>query len=126
MNDVNENAASSSKVWHQKKNTRSSIEKSIAKIQNRLTETRLTHHNFEIFNVPYFETVFADVREKLSRQREDKMLDLGVSGTICGIFVSMTTKAAVHLGLVHNQEHRLRAAQDIVRCYARVDPGTRK
>ena len=64
VKDANENAASSSQAWHQNENTRSSIGKPIAKsdqhsgigkpiaqIQNRLTETRMTHHNFEIFNV---------------------------------------------------------------------------
>ena len=44
---------------------RSSIEKSIAKVQNPLMETRLIHHNFEIFNTPYLEKVFANVRLKL-------------------------------------------------------------
>ena len=67
VKDVNENTASCSRVWHQNENARtrieksttkadqrSGIEKSIAKIQNRLTVTWLTHHKFEILNVPYF------------------------------------------------------------------------
>ena len=40
VKDVNENTASSSQVWHQDENTRASIGKPIAEIQNRLTETR--------------------------------------------------------------------------------------
>ena len=95
VKDVNENTTSSSQVWHQNENTRTSIEKSMAKadqrssmkksmakMQNRLTETRLTHHNFEIFNVPYFEKVFPNVRKKLSRREEDQTLDLKVNGII--------------------------------------------
>ena len=88
VKNVNENAASSSR--HQNENTRPSVEKSIAEIQNRFTETRSTNHIFEILNTPYLEKVFANVRQKLSRQEEDKMLDLGVNGIILGIFVSAT------------------------------------
>ena len=79
--NVNENAAYRSQVWHQNENNRSGIGKSVAKayqrsrlekaiaiIQSRLAETRSTHHNFEIFNVPYLEKLFADVRQKLSRR----------------------------------------------------------
>ena len=88
VKNANENAASSSR--HQNENTRPSIEKSIAEIQNRFTETRSTNHIFEILNTPYLEKVFANVRQKLSRQEEDKMLDLGVNGIILGIFVSAT------------------------------------
>ena len=72
----------SSQVWHQYENTRTGIGKPIAQIQNRLTETRLTHHNFEIFNVPHLKKVFADVRQKLSRQEGDQMQDLEVSWII--------------------------------------------
>ena len=42
--DVNENAASSSQVWHQNENTRSGIRKPVAITLNRLSETRLLHH----------------------------------------------------------------------------------
>ena len=53
--DVNENTESSSQVWHQNANTRSRIEKQVARMLNRLSETRLTHHNFQTFNVRHFE-----------------------------------------------------------------------
>ena len=52
--DVNENAASSSEVWHQKWKTlvQASRNEWITKTQNRLKETRLTHHILEISNHP--------------------------------------------------------------------------
>ena len=81
------NAASSSQAWHQNENTcpsieksmakadqRSSIEKLLRKKQNRLTETKLTHHNFEILT-PH---TFRKSSQKLSRPEEDQMLDLEV------------------------------------------------
>ena len=43
---------------------------------NRLSETRLSHHNFQIFNVKHLEKVLPNVRQ---------------------IFMSATMKAAVHL-----------------------------
>ena len=79
VEDANESAASNSQMWHQNENNRSSIEKpmakedqrsriekSIAKVKNRLTETRLTHHNF----TPYLGRVFANIRQK-SRRRQN-------------------------------------------------------
>ena len=54
----------------------------MAQIMNRLTEPSLTHHTFEIVNVPHLEKAFANARQKFSRQ------DLK----------SATTKAAMHLG----------------------------
>ena len=97
MKDENENTASCSRVWHKNENARtrieestakadqrSGIEKSTAKIQNRLTVTRLTHHKFEILDVPYFEKVSASVRQKLKRLEEDQILDLKVNGITWG------------------------------------------
>ena len=54
----------------------------MAQIMNRLTEPSLTHHTFEIVNVPHLEKAFANARQKFSRQD----------------FKSATTKAAMHLG----------------------------
>ena len=111
VKDVNENTASSSQVSRQNESTRTSTEKSmakadqrsdivksIAKKHNRLTETRLTHHNVEIFTRPYLEKVFANDPQKLSRQEEDRMLDLKANGIVWRIFMSATMRAAVHLG----------------------------
>ena len=64
---VKENTASSSQVWHQNENTFSGIGKPVAKLRNRLSETRLIHHNFQMFNVNHLEKVFSNVRQKLSR-----------------------------------------------------------
>ena len=64
----------------------------------RLTETRLTHHNFQSFDVPCLKKIIANVRQKLSRQEEAQMLDVEVNGRIWGHFMSATMKAAVHLG----------------------------
>ena len=82
---------------------RSGIGKPIAQIHNRLTETKLAHNNFQIFNVPYLKKVFTNVRQKFSRHEEDQMLDLEVNGIIWWIFLSETMKAAVRLGPVHEQ-----------------------
>ena len=64
---------------------------------NRLSETRLTHHNVQIFNVNHLEKVFSNVRQKPSRPEGMKMLDVEANGMIWRIFMSATTKAAVHL-----------------------------
>ena len=82
----------------------SSIEKSMAREQDRLTETRLTHHNFEISNTPYLEKLLTNVRHKLSRQEVDQMLDLKVNGISWRIFMLATLKAAVHLGLHYKKD----------------------
>ena len=66
VKDVNENTASSSQVWHQNENTRFGIGNQLRKMLDRLSETKLTHHNFEIFNVTHFEKVFSNVRQLLS------------------------------------------------------------
>ena len=60
----------------------SGIGKPMAQMMNRLTEPSLTHHTFEIVNVPHLERAFANARQKFSRQD----------------FKSATTKAAMHLG----------------------------
>ena len=59
---------------------RSGIGQPTAQMPNRLAETRLTRHNFEILNVPHFEKVLANVLQKLSRQEGDKMQDFDVNG----------------------------------------------
>ena len=73
-----------------KADQRSSIEKSIAKKQNRLTETRLTHHNLEILNATYLEKVFASVQQKLSCLEEDQKLYLKVNVIIWGINIRVS------------------------------------
>ena len=59
---------------------RSGIGQPIAQMPNRLAETRMTHNNFEILNVPHLEKVLANVLHKLSRQEGDNMQDLEVNG----------------------------------------------
>ena len=54
------------------------------------------------------------------------MLDLKVTGITWGIFVSATMKAAVHLGPDYEKNLFIRAALDIVRYYAKMDPESRK
>ena len=86
--DVNDNAASSSQVWHLNENTPYCIGKPCAKTSNRLNEIRLTHHDFQIFNVDHLEKVFSNVRQKLSRLEWDEMLDVEINGMIWRIFIS--------------------------------------
>ena len=101
VQDVNENAASSSQVCHQNEHTRTGIEKSIAQIQNRLTESS-TSKTLRIF--------VANVRQKLSRQEEDQMLAL--NGIFWRIFVSDTegsssSRTRLREKAVYHHEHRL-------------------
>ena len=42
-------------MWHQNEDTRSGIGKQVAQMFDRLSETRLTHHKFEMFNVKHLE-----------------------------------------------------------------------
>ena len=94
----------------------SGIGKPMSKTMNRLTEPSLTHHTFEIVNVPHLEKASANARQKFSRQE----------------FKSATTKTAMHLGpdceqkSVHCHEHRLRAAQNIIRYLGKFDPESKK
>ena len=67
-------------------------------MSNRLSETRLTHHSFEIVDVKYLEKVFSSVRQKFSRPEGDEMRDVEVNG------------------------HRLREGQNNVRYLAEFDP----
>ena len=78
---VNEDTASSSQVWHQNKNTRSGIVKPVSKMINRLGETRLTHHNFQILSVDHLEKVFSNVRQSLSRPQGEEMQDIASMGS---------------------------------------------
>ena len=87
---------------------RSGTGKPVAKMLHRLSETRLTHHNFEIFNVNHLEKVFSNVRQKLNRPERDEMKDVQGNGMIWGIFMSATMTAAVHLGA--DFEERLRTS----------------
>ena len=136
--NVNENAASSSHVWHRNENTRSGIEKSIAmadersgikrsiaKIQNRLTETRSTHHNFEIFNFPYSESL-RQCTTKVEPPGEGRSLDLEVNVIIWVILMSATTMAAVQLGLDCEKNLSTTKNTDFEQHYAKFNPGTRK
>ena len=76
----------------------SGIGKPVAKTIHILSDTKLTHHNFQISNVDHLEKVFSNVRQKLSRPPGDEIFDVDVNGMIWRIFMSATTKAAVHLG----------------------------
>ena len=85
--DRNENSASSSPVWHRDDNPfpstersgramsqRSSTGKAVREVQNQLTKVKLNHHNLEISNTRYIEKVFANVRQKLNRPEDDKIV----------------------------------------------------
>ena len=136
----NENSAPSSEVYRNENprpsteksgrdvNQRSSTKKSCREEQNRLTETKLTHHNLQIFNRPYLEKVFANVRQKLSRPQDDQMLDLNVNVLTWGLFVSdngscNSPRRELRKQPVHLKEHRLRRIPDVVRHHAETDLG---
>ena len=110
---------------------RSGIGTPIVQMQNRLTETRLSHHNFEISNVEYLEKVFSSVRQKLS-QEEDQMLDVEVNGIVWGKICvsdnegSSSSRTRLRAQSVYYQGHRFRAAWNIVRYFAKIDPESRK
>ena len=98
-----------------------------AKTQNRLTETRLTHHNLEISNTPHFTDVFANVQPKLSRPEEGQMLDFKVNVMIWDYSCQWQWRQQCISGCFtkkpgHHQEHRLRGTEDIVRYCAAIDP----
>ena len=57
VEDLNENAASSSQVWRQNENTLSGIGKPVAKNVEETLETRLTHHILQTFNVNHLESL---------------------------------------------------------------------
>ena len=52
---LKENTGSSSQVWHQDENTNARLENPGAETRNRLSDTKLTHHNFQISNVGHLE-----------------------------------------------------------------------
>ena len=94
---------------------------------NRLTETTLTHHNFQIFDVPYLKKVIAKVRQKLSRQEEAQMLDLEINGFhVSDNEGSSSPRTRLRTKSVYYQEHRLRAAPMIVRYFAKFHLESRK
>ena len=95
--------------------------KSMTKIQNRLTETRLTHHNSEIFNTPYLEKVFSNAQQKMNRL-EDESQDQCDN---LGIIRDSDNEAAVHLGLDKIKTCSSARTQDIVRYYAEIHLGTK-
>ena len=74
------------------------IEKPVAETINRLSDTKLAHHNFQISHVNHLQKVFSHLRQKLSRPQGDEMLDCDGNATIWCVFTSAITKPAVHLG----------------------------
>ena len=62
--------------------------------------TGLSHQNMTISpnNVGHLEKVRSNVRQKLGRQQDDDILEIDVNMMIWGMFMSATTKGAVHLG----------------------------
>ena len=93
------NATSSSQVWHSDANVITSTERPVAKRQKTTgTQISLT----TILGFPML-TVFGKSSRMYDRNRGDEMLDRDVNAMIWGIFMSATTKAAVHLGQDHHE-----------------------
>ena len=98
--DSNEDAASSPQAWQSDVNPSSSA--------GRLAPTGKTQkvidedwpHNFAVSAsvVGHLEKVYSNLRQNIGRQPGDEMLDLNVNWLICGMFMSATMEAAVHLG----------------------------
>ena len=87
VRDRNENAASSSQMWHRydnlcpstersvrEMNQRSSTGKQVREVQKQITGIKLNHHNLEISKTRYIEKVFANVRQKLNRPEDDQIV----------------------------------------------------
>ena len=95
--------------------------------------TGLSHQNMTISpnNVGHLEKVRSNVRQKLGRQQDDDILEIDVNMMIWGMFMSATTKAAVHLGqdyqeiLTYHQEHGLRQYQTVVCHFTEIDQGSK-
>ena len=95
VKDLNENAASSSEVWHQNENTRSGIEKSMSKADQRSSIEKSTAKNTKFDSQKQDRPITTSrsstlhtlrkslrmyVRQKFSRPEQDQMLDLKVNG----------------------------------------------
>ena len=90
-------------MWRSGANTNTSMEKLVAETRNEHNGTKMSHYNFQIFNVDHLEKVCSNVRQKLSRLQGDEMLNIDVNAMIWGIFTSAIMKAAVHLGQDYQQ-----------------------
>ena len=75
-----------------------STRKLVPSDDNQCEKTTLEFHNVQISDHRYLEKVFKNLRQKLNLAEEAPVLDLKTNVLIWGLFMSTTTKAAVHLG----------------------------
>ena len=78
------NTASSSQVWHSDANTITSTERPVAETTKETIGAKLSHLNFEKSgsNVGHLETVYPNVRQKLSRPQRSDVLDIDINAMI--------------------------------------------
>ena len=69
---------------------------------NQLARKKLDHHDMQISDNQDFEKVFTNIRQKLNRSENEKILDPKVNVLIWWLFMSTTMKAAVLLGHKYN------------------------
>ena len=67
-------------------------------VENQLARTRLDYHNVQISDNQYLEKVLKNLRQKLNLSRGAQVLNEKTNVLIWGLFMSTTTKEAVHLG----------------------------
>ena len=68
------------------------------------SESRIWPHHFHMSpeHVPHMEKVFSIERKIYDRRPTDKLKDLDVNTASCGVFMSVTLQAVVHLGRDHS------------------------
>ena len=86
--------------------------------RQRVTEGPRTHHHCSVresescqtiapHSVGQMDTVFANVRQKLGRPKEDKMDQIKTNVTIWGLFMNASWNAVSHLGKDHDEHLRV-------------------
>ena len=98
--DSNKSNASDSQVRDTDIEPNSSTGKHVARSIKITIGPRVFPHNLAMLpsNVEFLVKVFTYVRQQLGRPKEDKVEQANTNAMICGLFITASIKAAVHLG----------------------------